>query len=63
MFYTDDFIWDVMGITALPDVLYHYTSIDTLALILANRTLRFNKPVPASAASDLNQLLDARMYA
>lgn len=43
MFYTDDFMWDVMGITALPDVLYHYTSIDTLALILANRTLRFSR--------------------
>lgn len=58
MFYTDDFMWDVMGITGLPDFLYHYTSIETLALILANRTLRFtrldgvNDPEEASA-SDL----------
>lgn len=55
MFYTDDFMWNVMGITGLPDVLYHYTSIDTLALIVANRTLRFsrldavNDPEEASA--------------
>lgn len=55
MFYTDDFMWDVMGITGLPEVLYHYTSIETLALILANRTLRFsrldavNDPEEASA--------------
>lgn len=55
MFYTDDFMCDVMGITGLPDFLYHYTSIETLALVLANRTLRFtrldgvNDPEEASA--------------
>lgn len=55
MFYTDDFMYDVMGVTELPGVLYHYTSIETLALILANRTLRFsrldavNDPEEASA--------------
>lgn len=55
MFYTDDFMWEVMGITELPSILYHYTSIETLALILANRTLRFsrldavNDPEEASA--------------
>jgi len=44
-----------MEITGLPEVLYHYTSIETLALILANRTLRFsrldavNDPEEASA--------------
>lgn len=43
MFYTDDFMWDVMGITALPSALYHYTSIETLALILGNRSLRFTR--------------------
>lgn len=59
MFYTDDFMLDVMGITGLPDVLYHYTSIETLALILESRTLRFsrldavNDPEEASA-SDLD---------
>lgn len=58
MFYTDDFMWEVMSIEKLPDVLYHYTSIETLALILANKTLRFtrldgvNDPEEASA-SDL----------
>lgn len=25
-----------------PEFLYHYTSIDSLALILKNRTIRFN---------------------
>lgn len=55
MFYTDDFMADVMGIERLPDVLYHYTSIETLALVLANKTLRFsrldevNDPEEASA--------------
>jgi hypothetical protein len=43
MFYTDDFMADVMGIDRLPDVLFHYTSIETLALILANKTLRFSR--------------------
>lgn len=58
MFYTDDFMWDVMGIRELPDSLYHYTSIETLALILASGKLRFtrldgvNDPEEASA-SDL----------
>ena len=58
MFYTDDFMLDVMGISGLPDFLYHYTSIETLALVLANQTLRFtrldlvNDPEEASA-SDL----------
>ncbi len=58
MFYTDDFVADVMGIEALPDVLYHYTSVETLALILDKCLLRFgrldsvNDPEEASA-SDL----------
>lgn len=43
MFYTDDFMADVMGIERLPDTLFHYTSIETLALILANKTLRFSR--------------------
>jgi hypothetical protein len=43
MFYTDDFMYDVMGIEELPNTLYHYTSIETLALILSNRTLRFSR--------------------
>ena len=55
MFYTDSFMYDVMKISSLPDSLYHYTSIETLALILANKTLRFtrldgvNDPEEASA--------------
>lgn len=55
MFYTDDFMWHVLGVDRLPDTLYHYTSIETLALILSNRTLRFsrldgvNDPEEASA--------------
>lgn len=43
MFYTDDFMYDVMGTKELPSTLYHYTSIETLALILSNRTLRFSR--------------------
>lgn len=43
MFYTDDFMYDVMGIKEIPSTLYHYTSIETLALILSHRTLRFSR--------------------
>lgn len=56
MFYTDQFMQDVMGIESLPTTLYHYTSIETLALILAKASLRFtrldgvNDPEEARAA-------------
>jgi hypothetical protein len=43
MFYTDDFMYDVMGFEGLPNTLYHYTSVETLGLILANQTLRFGR--------------------
>jgi hypothetical protein len=55
MYYTDDFMADVMGIDRLPDVLFHYTSIETLALILETKSLRLgrldgvNDPEEASA--------------
>lgn len=39
--YTDDFMWGEMGITELPEHLYHYTSLESLALILKYNTLRF----------------------
>ncbi|MGK7866349.1 DUF2971 domain-containing protein [Falsiroseomonas sp. E2-1-a20] len=42
-FYTDDFMFDVMGIEELPSVLYQYTSIESLQKILASRTLRFSR--------------------
>jgi hypothetical protein len=42
-FYTDDFMFDVMGIEELPLVLYQYTSIESLEKILASRTLRFSR--------------------
>ncbi len=42
-FYTDDFMFDVMGIEELPSVLYQYTSAGSLEKILASRTLRFSR--------------------
>ncbi|NKJ97099.1 DUF2971 domain-containing protein [Rhizobium leguminosarum bv. viciae] len=42
-FYTDDFMAEVMGVEALPERLFHYTSIDTLEKILINHTLRFGR--------------------
>lgn len=42
-FYTDDFMFDVMGIEGLPSVLYQYTSVDSLEKILTSRTLRFSR--------------------
>jgi len=41
--YTDDFMYDEMKIYEIPKFLYHYTSLDTLKLILKNRTIRFNR--------------------
>lgn len=40
-FYTDDFMWNVLGIQALPDRLQHFTSVDALEKILSSKTLRF----------------------
>jgi Protein of unknown function (DUF2971) len=43
VFYTDDFMFDVMGIEELPTNLYQYTSIDSLKKILQSHTLRFSR--------------------
>ncbi|GAB2185301.1 DUF2971 domain-containing protein [Roseibium sp. LAB1] len=42
-FYTDDFMFDIMGVKALPTTLFQYTSIDSLGKILASRSLRFSR--------------------
>jgi hypothetical protein len=42
-FYTDYFMFDVMGIEKLPSALYQYTSVESLGKILASRTLRFSR--------------------
>lgn len=41
--YTDEFMWNKMDIYELPQYLYHYTSLDTLALIFKYNTLRFSR--------------------
>lgn len=43
VFYTDDFMADVMEIERLPDFLYQYTSAESLEKILQTRTLRFSR--------------------
>src|SRR6056297_1065748 len=43
MYYTTDFISNIMGVKELPDYLYHYTSIEVLEKILKNSTLRFSR--------------------
>src|ERR1700720_300368 len=43
VFYTDDFMFDVMGIAELPTELYQYTSIDSLDKIVQSKTLRFSR--------------------
>lgn len=43
MIYTDDFMYDILKIEELPRYLYHYTTIETLAMILKNKTIRFNR--------------------
>ncbi|WHX46116.1 DUF2971 domain-containing protein [Bacillus pumilus] len=50
--YTDDFMWNEMKIYELPKYLYHYTSLETVALILKNMTLRFNR---LDKVNDLNE--------
>ncbi|MEM1144065.1 MAG: DUF2971 domain-containing protein [Pseudomonadota bacterium] len=42
-FYTDDFMFEVMGISELPTLLYQYTSIESLKKILSSGTLRFSR--------------------
>lgn len=42
-FYTDDFMFDVMGIEELPSALYQCTSLSSLENILASRTLKFSR--------------------
>lgn len=42
-YYTDDFMYDVMNIKEIPNFLYHYTSIETLACILEYKKLRFTR--------------------
>ena len=41
MFYTRQFLEETLAVTKLPEYLYHYTSIETLAHILSGRRLRF----------------------
>ncbi len=40
-----------------PDYLYHYTSIENLALILKNKTIRFNSLINVD---DTNSILNIR---
>lgn len=55
-FYTDDFMFDTMGIEELPATLCQYTSVESLEKILASRSMRFsrldqmNDPEEAEAA-------------
>ena len=55
-FYTDDFMFNMMGIEELPSALYQYTTIESLEKILSTQTLRFsrldtvNDPEEATAA-------------
>jgi len=43
MFYTRQFIEDTLRVDRLPEYLYHYTSIETFALILNSQRLRFSR--------------------
>lgn len=42
-FYTDDFMWEVLKIRALPDRLCQFTSVDSLEKILTTRTMKFSR--------------------
>lgn len=43
MFYTRQFIENTLRVDRLPEYLYHYTSIETFALILNSQKLRFSR--------------------
>lgn len=55
-FYTDDFMWEVLKIRALPGRLCQFTCVDSLEKILSTRTMKFsrldrvNDPEEAGAA-------------
>jgi Protein of unknown function (DUF2971) len=42
-FYTDDFMFDVLGIEELPTFLYQYASVGSFKKIIASQTLRFSR--------------------
>lgn len=50
--YTDVFMWEEMQIYELPKYLYHYTSLETIALILKYNTLRFSR---LDKVNDMNE--------
>jgi Protein of unknown function (DUF2971) len=50
--YTDDFMWEEMQINELPEYLYHYTSLETITLILKYNTLRFSR---LDKVNDMNE--------
>ncbi|MEE6451715.1 DUF2971 domain-containing protein [Gottfriedia acidiceleris] len=52
--YTDDFMWEKLEIYELPKFLYHYTSIENLALILKNNTIRFSR---LDGVNDMNEAM------
>ena len=56
MFYTDDFMWEVLNIRSLPTSLYHYTSIDTLEAILKTRSLKFTRLDKVNDPEEANAL-------
>ncbi|WP_259418033.1 DUF2971 domain-containing protein [Bacillus toyonensis] len=41
--YTDEFMWEELGVRELPESLFHYTSVDTLEKIITNKSIRFNR--------------------
>lgn len=41
--YTDDFMWNELGVIELPESLFHYTSVATLEKIIMNKSIRFNR--------------------
>lgn len=41
--YTEDFMWEELGVRELPNSLFHYTSVDTLEKIITNKSIRFNR--------------------
>lgn len=43
LIYTDEFMSEELGIRKLPESLFHYTSVNTLEKIIANKSIRFNR--------------------
>lgn len=58
LIYTDDFMWNELGIRELPQFLYHYTSVESLIKIIETNSIKFNR---LDRVNDPNEALSSKL--